>query len=274
MDTFAPMRTPNEDTLPSPSSTEEVRMNARFANKVAIVTGGSRGLGRGVVEVLAGGGAKVVALARTRAQLEELSSAVPEVETVAADITDEATAERLLREKDPDLVVLCAGAMPVLGAFHELSWSQFCVCWEVDTRGTFVWLKQALQKPLKRGAHVVVISSGAALGGSPVSGGYASAKRAQWFLASYAATEIERANLGLRVHCLLPNINPSTELGRAGIAAYARRAGVSDEEFANRFGPPLTPAILGSVIAELFENPDKFDQLAYRVGGGGLAKMG
>src|SRR5438034_10483968 len=112
---------------------------------------------------------------------------------------------------------------------------------EADTRLTFVWLKQALRLPLAEGSHIIVVSSGAAAQGSPVSGGYAAAKRAQWFIADYAAQESERARLGIRVHCVLPALNPSTELGRAGIAAYARRAGVTDEEFAQRFSPPLTP---------------------------------
>jgi len=111
------------------------------------------------------------------------------------------------------------------------------------------------------------------VGGSPVSGGYASAKRAQWFLADYAATEIGRAGLGIRVHCILPTLNPSTELGRAGIAAYAQRAGISDAEFAQRFAPPLTPPIFGAAIADLAEKSADFTQLAYRVGGKGLSPV-
>jgi NAD(P)-dependent dehydrogenase (short-subunit alcohol dehydrogenase family) len=136
-----------------------------------------------------------------------------------------------------------------------------------------VWLQHALRLPMKRGAHVVVVSSGAAVQGSPVSGGYASAKRAQWFLAEYAATEVARAGLGVRVHCLLPTLNPSTELGRAGIRAYAARAGVSPEEFAKRFGPPLTPEIMGRGVVELFEAPERFEQVTYRIGGEGLAPL-
>src|SRR4029077_5387461 len=146
-------------------------------------------------------------------------------------------AERLLREHDPDLVVLCAGASPALGPFHEQTWEEFSTNWHVDTKGAFVWLKQALRVPMKPGGHVIVSSSGAAVQGSPVSGGYAGAKRTQWFLADYAATESGRAGLGLRIHCLLPNLIPSTELGRAGIAAYAKRAGVTPEEFGKRFHP-------------------------------------
>ncbi len=111
------------------------------------------------------------------------------------------------------------------------------------------------------------------MAGSPVSGGYASAKRAQWFMAEYAATEIERAGLGIRVHCVLPSLNGSTALGRAGIAAYAQRAGVSEEDFARRLGPPLTAEIFGTAIAELHSQPEKWTQRVYRLTGTGLGAL-
>jgi NAD(P)-dependent dehydrogenase (short-subunit alcohol dehydrogenase family) len=242
-------------------------------NRVAVVTGGSRGLGRGVVEALAARGARVLALARDEARLSTLAREVPGVVPVAGDAADDALAHRVLTQDSPDLVVLCAGAMPVLGPIHEQSWDDFQTNWNVDTKGTFVWLRHVLRLPMKRGGHVVVVSSGAAVQGSPVSGGYASAKRAQWFLADYAVTESARADLGLRFHCLLPALNPSTPLGRAGIAAYAQRAGVTPEEFAKRFHPPLTPEGMGQGVAELFEAPERFPQLAYRIGGAGLQAL-
>jgi NAD(P)-dependent dehydrogenase (short-subunit alcohol dehydrogenase family) len=243
------------------------------SNKVAVVTGGSRGLGRGVVEALASRGSRVLAIARDEAALSDLSRDVRGVVSIVGDATDDALAGRVLTQESPDLVVLCAGAMPVLGPMHELSWEDFQTNWHVDTKSTFMWLRQALRLPMKRGGHLVVVSSGAALQGSPVSGGYASAKRAQWFMAGYAATESERADLGLRVHCLLPDLNPSTALGRAGMHAYAQRAGITPDEFAKRFQPPLTPTVMGQGVVDLFETPERFTQLAYRIGGAGLTPV-
>jgi NAD(P)-dependent dehydrogenase (short-subunit alcohol dehydrogenase family) len=243
-------------------------------NKTAIVTGGSRGLGRGVVEALASKGMRVLALARHMDALTKLTQEVPGAVAIAGDAADDRLAEELMRDESPDLVVLCAGAKPPQLPIHEQTWEGFCTNWNTDTKSTFIWLRHALRLPMKRGGHVVVVSSGAAVQGSPVSGGYAPAKRAQWFVADYAATESERAALGLRFHCVLPSLNPSTELGRSAIAAYAARAGVTPEEFAKRFGAPLTPAIMGAGIADLFEQPAKWPQLAYRITGAGLAPLG
>jgi hypothetical protein len=163
--------------------------------------------------------------------------------------------------------------MPALGALQEQTWESFNTNWNVDAKSAFVWSRLALRVPMKPGSHLIVVSSGAALAGSPVSGGYASAKRAQWFIADYAATESKRGGLGLQVHCVLPSLNPSTALGRAGIEAYARRAGVTPQEFAARFDPPLTPAGMGAAIVSLLESPENYGELAYRVGGQGLTRI-
>ena len=51
---------------------------------------------------------------------------------------------------------------------HELTWEEFAGNWETDVRIAFSFCREALRLPLSPGARVIVISSGAALGGSPV----------------------------------------------------------------------------------------------------------
>jgi NAD(P)-dependent dehydrogenase (short-subunit alcohol dehydrogenase family) len=243
-----------------------------FESQTAIVTGGSRGLGRGIVEALAAKQMRVVALARDAARLEAAAKEM-HVEHVAADVADELTAGRLLQDLRPDLIVLCAGASALLRPLHLHSWETFSQNWEVDAKSTFVWLRNALLLPMKPGGHIVIVSSMAAVNGSPLSGSYAGAKRMQWIMADYAAQEANRLKLGLRIHCLLPVLNPNTDLGRAAIAAYAERAGVTVEQFTKRLMPPLTPAIMGNAVADLHQNPNRWDQLVYQVGGGGLVPV-
>jgi len=250
-----------------------VTETASLQSHTAIVTGGSRGLGKGIVQALAAQKMKVVALARDAAGLETLARGLPCVEPVTADATNEIVAGRLLQEKQPDLVVLCAGASALLRPIHLHSWETFSQNWEVDAKAAFVWLRNALLLPMKPGSHIVIVSSMAAVNGSPLSGSYAGAKRTLWFMAEYAAQEVSRLTLGLRIHCLLPVLNPSTDLGRSAITAYAERAGVSVEQFAQKLMPALTPEIMGSAVVELHRNPTKWDQLAYRIGGAGLTPL-
>ena len=66
--------------------------------------------------------------------------------------------------------VLVAGAVPVGLPLHEHTWETFSVHWHADVKIAFGWLKAALLAPLQPGSRVVVISSGAAVFGSPLSG--------------------------------------------------------------------------------------------------------
>src|SRR5215468_9122589 len=81
-------------------------------NKTALVTGGSQGLGRGIVEVLAAQGATVWAIARDKERLDALKREVKGVQTKAADVSNPQVASELLSEIRPDILVLNAGARP------------------------------------------------------------------------------------------------------------------------------------------------------------------
>jgi len=117
----------------------------------AIVTGGSRGLGRGIPQALVARGVHVIALARDAAGLEALAGELANVEPVVADAADEIVAARLLQERQPNLVVLCAGASALLRPLQLHSWETFSLNWEVDTKSVFVWLRNALLLPMKPG---------------------------------------------------------------------------------------------------------------------------
>lgn len=235
----------------------------------AVVVGASRGLGRGVAEALVRRGYEVIAVARDAKALAEVAGARP----IAADAAAETAPARILAECAPSLLVVVAGAAPVLRPVHLHSWESFSLNWNVDTKIAFEWVKAVLTRPPRPDTHVVIVSSGAVLQGSPLSGGYAAAKRAQWLVADYAAKEARRAGLGLRFQCLIPSLNPSTELGRQAIAAYAEREGITAAAYAERLAPALTPGIMGDAVVALHERPDAFPDVAYRVGGAGLKAL-
>ena len=154
-------------------------------DKTIVVTGGSRGLGLGLVEALVAQGARVTVVAREIRWLESVHSRLG-VAVIPADVTDDGAAQRILAEVRPDIVVLNAGATPRMGRLDQISWADFTATWETDVKAGLYWIQAALNLPLKPGSRVLVGSSGAAANGSPLSGGYAGAKRMLWFMARYA----------------------------------------------------------------------------------------
>jgi len=97
-------------------------MNLR--DKRVVVTGGSRGLGLGLVEALAGRGARAWVVARDAGALDAVRARLG-VETISADVTDAAAAKRILSEIRPEILVLNAGATPPMGPINQLSWEDF-----------------------------------------------------------------------------------------------------------------------------------------------------
>jgi NADP-dependent 3-hydroxy acid dehydrogenase YdfG len=155
---------------------------------------------------------------------------------------------------------------------HEHTWETFTRNWDVDTRHVFTWTRAALRQPLAPGSVVVTMSSGAVLGGSPLSGGYASAKAAIRYIRGYAADESQRAGLGIRFVTLLPNMTPAGGVGAVAVAGYAARQGVDRDTFVKGRGPVLTADQVAKAVVELAGDPDSAPE--YRVGGDGLSPLG
>jgi NAD(P)-dependent dehydrogenase (short-subunit alcohol dehydrogenase family) len=227
-------------------------------NMPVVVTGGSRGLGLGLVEALVSRRAQVTVVARSDDALASVRKRLG-VATVRADVTDKAAAHRILSETRPRLLVLNAGATPPMARLDRISWDDFTATWMTDVRAGLHWLQAALQLPLERGSRVLVGSSGAAVNGSPMSGGYAGAKRMLWVMARYADGVAKEEDLGIRFQVIVPRqMVGGTGVGDAGAAAYAKAMGVSPEQFLGRFGAAMPPRDFGEKVVSLLEDP-KFD---------------
>jgi NAD(P)-dependent dehydrogenase (short-subunit alcohol dehydrogenase family) len=239
----------------------------------ALVTGASRGFGRGIATALAQAGANVIAVARDGKALEQLQEQVGEAVTpVVADVADPVVAGQLIEKYRPRTLVLNAGAAPLPRPLHLHTWETFSRNWDVDVKQVFHWSREALLRPLEPDSTVISFSSGAAVNGSPLSGGYAGSKAAVKFISSYAADESQRASLGIRFVAVLPTLSPATDLGAAGAAAYAERLGVPLAAFLERMGPELTVEQVGKTIAELARD-EELNQTAYLIGPNGLSPM-
>ena len=238
-----------------------------LTDKNVVVTGGSRGLGLGLVEALVARGARVTVVARDADALESVSARLG-VATISADVTDQTAAHRILAEVSPDILVLNAGAKPPMARLDEVSWADFTATWETDVKAGLYWLQAALNLPLKPGSRVLVGSSGAAVNGSPMSGGYAGAKRMLWFMAKYANGVAEQKGLGIRFQAIVPQqIIGGTGVGDAGANAYARAAGIETEAFLARFGAPMPPRDFGEKVVSVLDDPQYVTGFAFGLKG-------
>jgi NAD(P)-dependent dehydrogenase (short-subunit alcohol dehydrogenase family) len=225
-------------------------------DKKIVVTGGSRGLGLGVTEALVAQGAKVTVVARGAAALAELRHRLG-VETVAADITEPATASRILGEVRPDVLILNAGATPGMATLDEISWADFSGPWETDVKAGLFWLQAALKPPMAADGRVLVVSSGAAVDGSPMSGGYAGAKRMLWLMANYANAVAQQKGLGVRFQTVIPRqMILAGGVGAAGAEAYSKAHGITPEQFVARFGAPMPPRDFGDKLVSILVEPE------------------
>jgi NAD(P)-dependent dehydrogenase (short-subunit alcohol dehydrogenase family) len=248
--------------------------NEDLSGRTIIVVGASRGLGRGIATAFADAGAPVVAVARTATTtFAGPAAGSGKIHLEVADAADATVAGSLLDRYEPGAVVLVAGASPLPRPLQHHTWETFSVNWDSDVRIAFHWLREALLKPLRPGSRVVVISSGAALAGSPLSGGYAGAKATQRFITGYAQDEANRAGLGITFTVVLPRLTPLTDLGAPAVRAYAARSGQSEAEYLGQFGEPLSPETAGAAVVQLVRAGAATLSPGYLLTGGGLQEL-
>jgi len=246
----------------------------QLPQKKVVVLGGSRGVGRVIVQTLNAAGAQVMAVARNQDILAGLKREAPEVETLALDVTEDCAPEAVFERINPDGLVICAGAQRTGSPFYELEWPEFAETWDIDVKASFLFCRAAIRRPLQAGAVIILISSGAALGGSPISGGYAGAKRMQMFLANYAQKESDRLGLDLRFLAVTP-MRPmvDTEGGRAAVASYTKYLRISAEEFVRGMDTPQTAQDVANAVLSFVTTPPDRASNVFVVSGKGVEPL-
>jgi NAD(P)-dependent dehydrogenase (short-subunit alcohol dehydrogenase family) len=206
-----------------PGMTMEAPMDKPLANRIALVTGASRGIGAATALLLARAGAHVVALARTVGGLEELDDKIKEsggsATLVPLDVRDTAGIASLataLDERYQRLDILIGnagigGPSAPLGHVHPKEWDEMLAV-NVTANWHFIrFLDPLLQK--SDAGRAVFISSGSALNARPYRGPYSVAKAALNALARTYAHE--NMSSKLRVNVLNPG--PTRTRMRAAI---------------------------------------------------------
>jgi NAD(P)-dependent dehydrogenase (short-subunit alcohol dehydrogenase family) len=180
----------------------------RFENRVCLVTGGGRGIGRGIALGLASEGALVGVAARTRWQCEEVAELIEERGlALEVDVTDDDSCEQAVaaltqRFGPPSVVVNAAGISPVRQRAEAHDVDAFRRIVDVNLTGAFVMTRAAAPGLMERGGSVVMVSSVLGAMASPRLAGYGASKGGLVQLTRTLAREW--AERGVRVNALCP----------------------------------------------------------------------
>lgn len=185
-------------------------------------------MGREVAQSLIAAGCEVLAVARGDRDLATLKGA----RTLSLDATGDDVLDKIRTVMTPDAIIVSGGALPCAAPLQTLDWETFSRVWETDVRMSLNVIRTVLNTPMHPGGTVIFVSSGAGINGSPISGGFAGAKKMQMFMTGYAQKESERLDLGIRFVCVVP-MRPmaNTGVGEVGIAGYSAALGLTREEF-------------------------------------------
>jgi NAD(P)-dependent dehydrogenase (short-subunit alcohol dehydrogenase family) len=193
-----------------------------LSDKVAIVTGSSKGIGRAIVECMAGQGAKVVVSSRKADACEAVADGIRgkggQAMVIPCNVSrrpevDALVAGTLKAWGQIDILVCNAAVNPVYGPLAQLTDEAFDKIMGANVKAT-IWLANlALPGMAERGGGaLIIISSIGGMRGSEMLGAYGISKAADFSLARSLAVEWGPKNI--RVNCIAPGLI-KTDFARA-----------------------------------------------------------
>lgn len=195
-------------------------------DKLALITGGGRGIGRAIALTFAQHGARIAVAARTREQVEAVAQKVGG-KAVVCDVANPASVAEMFTDLRPDILVNNAGVAES-AAFVQTTdelWQRHLA---INLSGTFYCTRAALPAMIERGwGRIINIASIAAKAGAPYIAAYAASKHGVLGLTRSVALEI--ATTGVTVNAICPGY-VETEMVDRGVERITKRTGRSAEE--------------------------------------------
>ena len=209
-----------------------------LADKVAVITGGGRGIGRAIALKFAGEGAAVVVTARSKSEIEsvagEIRKAGGRAAAVAADVTDEKQCEHIIHAATAefgrvDILVNNAGEYGPVKPLEELIPSEWDRVIAVNLRSAYLLTRLALPAMYARKSGAILnISSLSAKSAFAWGSAYAAAKAGMLGMTRVVAAEAARK--GVRVNAICPGPVTETKMSKDLGHVLAERLGVSEED--------------------------------------------
>ena len=234
-------------------------MDLQLAGKTALITGGSKGIGRATAEVLAGEGVNVILVARDQATLDEAAAGIRakrqvNVRTIAADLSNDAAVRKVAAEAgDLDILVNNAGAIPPgdVGSIDDAKWRQ---AWDLKVFGYISFCRVIYAQMKARRAGVIVNVIGAA--GEKFPTGYIAGAAGNAALMAFSRALGKGAPAdGLRVVAINPGPVETDRLIMLRRAEAQQKFGDAERwrelSAAMPFGRAATPAEIGNAVAFL-----------------------
>jgi NAD(P)-dependent dehydrogenase (short-subunit alcohol dehydrogenase family) len=203
-------------------------MEEEFANRIAVVTGASSGIGRATAELLAARGARVAVFARSREKLHELAAArADRMLAVPGDAADEESIEKLFDETErrfgPCQILVNNAGMIDPDLLVNTTTDRWDRLFDVNVRSAFLTCRRALPRMMadRSGAIVNVSSISGVIGPEKFAGyvSYCASKAALIGFTEALAAEVREH--GVRVNCISPGSVDTKMWARAGGGAPA-----------------------------------------------------
>lgn len=247
----------------------------RLQDQVALITGGARGIGRGIAASLLAQGSRTVVASRTQSDLEEAIrelSSWGEVAAERADVSDPEQVDRLVdgvRERFGRLdVLVCSHGVYEPLPFLELTLEQWDRTLGINLRGAFLCSQKAARVMIDqgRGGRIVFVSSINGLASEPECADYNASKAGLHGLARSLALDLGR--YGITVNVVAPGWIRSPMS-----APYLTDAVLAGEQTFNPMRRVGEPADIGGAVAWLADPATSYVTGATIVVDGGQTAM-